>query len=95
MYALKMVSCENHEIRVWYPVGKLCPACYPDHYADVGDPAGGEAISQEAYLITEDPGPLLEAARQTLGLLDDVTRARVMDIVQVRGELERVLHGHG
>ena len=77
MYALKMMSCENHDKRVWFPVGQLCPACYPNTYGDMGDLVDTDLISQEAYLITDDPEPLLKAARQALGLLDDVTRVRV------------------
>lgn len=32
MMGLKMIVCEKHTSRVFYPLGCVCPACYPAMY---------------------------------------------------------------
>ena len=32
IYGLKLITCEKHIYKVFYPIGKVCPACFPEMY---------------------------------------------------------------
>ena len=32
MMAVKFVTCEKHNLKVWHPAGLKCPACHPEAY---------------------------------------------------------------
>lgn len=31
-FALKLMTCERHILKVWHPIGQPCPACHPELY---------------------------------------------------------------
>ena len=44
---LKLLSCEKHTIRVFYPVGQVCPACFPEMYPKLEDTRINEPTTLE------------------------------------------------
>ena len=93
MYKIKLMSCELHVTRVWYPVGAVCPACYPDSYPlkNGTGQAAAPAVVYVSEAMGQDVVPLLLAAANAKRLLSDITGARVSDIIKVRDQLEDAL----
>lgn len=93
MNAIKFITCEKHEYRVWHVLGTACPACHPELY-----PRKREIETQPCkctlVVLEADQDSISEtrsAAQMALDLLDDIHEARVSEIVTVKQALEKAL----